>query len=90
MGGHRRVRSMKLFSKILKGFAYVWGTLVLLLILATTIVLWMNEGFGAVQDRFSPFNIWNALVTAIAISPAVGAHMWAKKLDERSRKPAGE
>ena len=72
---------MKASVGILKGFAYVWGSLAALAIVAGIIGIWMTEGFGAVQDTFSPFNVWNWLATAIILSPAIGAFAWADKLD---------
>ncbi len=41
---------MKLPSKILRGFAYVWVRLVVLAVIAGTVSIWITEGFGAVQD----------------------------------------
>ncbi len=81
---------MMLPSKILRGFAYVWVRLVVLAVIAGTVGIWITEGYGAVRDTFSPFNVWNFVVLVIAISPAFGAWLLAAKLEERSRKAAGE
>ncbi len=81
---------MRLFSKILRGFAYVWVRLVVLAVIAGTVGIWITEGFSAVRDTFSPFNVWNFIVLVIAISPAFGAWLLAEKLEKRSRKAASE
>ena len=74
---------MKTWIMVLKGFGYVWLTLAALLILVGISGVWMKEGFSAVQDLLSPFNIVNWLATLITLAPGIGALVWADKLKEK-------
>ncbi len=47
--------------------------------------IWMTEGFNAVQDTFSPFNVWNWLATAIILSTPISEFARAKKVSEVKR-----
>jgi len=75
---------VKVWIVLLKGFAYVWLTAAVLLILTGIVGTWMKGGFSAVQDLLSPFNIVNYIVTIITLAPGLGALVWAEKLKEKN------
>lgn len=70
---------MKVWVKLVKGFGYVWLALAGLLILISILSIWMKEGFGAVQDLLSPFNVLNYFVTVVVLAPGIAALTWAQK-----------
>jgi hypothetical protein len=80
-----REQRMKVWIILLKGFAYVWLTAAVVLILVGILGTWMKGGFSAVQDLLSPFNIANYVVTIITLAPGLGALVWAEKLKAKSR-----
>ena len=71
---------MRAWIVVLKVFGYVWLTAAGLLILAGIAGVWMEEGFSAIQDLLSPFNIVNWIVTLLTLAPGIGALMWADKI----------
>ena len=73
---------MKASVGILKGFAYVWGSLVALTLVIYLVRLWSIEGFSAIQDTLSPFNLRYYMTAMVALAPAIGAYMWAEKLEK--------
>ncbi len=73
-----------LIIKLLRGFAILWFTLAAGSILASTIAIWDREGFGRVQEVFSPFNVINFVAVLIILAPGLGARMLAGRLEERS------
>ena len=71
-----------MIAKLLRGFSIVWFTLVSLFILANIALLWYAEGFSRVQEVFSPFNVVNAIVVVVTVSPGIGAYMLAERLEQ--------
>jgi len=67
--------------KLLKGFAYLWGSIIMILVWVNIIILWYQEGFWAVQELLSPFNIIYYFQVALTLSPAIGANILAEKLE---------
>jgi hypothetical protein len=74
---------MKVHISLTKGFAYVWLSAVMFLILVGMVGTWMKGGFSAVLELLSPFNIANYLVTVIALAPGLGALYWVERLNKR-------
>lgn len=72
--------------KLLRVFSKIWVMLITLLILGSLATMWMQDGFGAVQQTMSPFNILNWIVTVVALSPGIAAHMLAERLESK-REP---
>ena len=65
------------------GLAWCYG--VGLVILASLAIIAYRDGFGEVQEIMSPFNITNAIVTALALAPGAFC-LWASdKLRDRQR-----
>lgn len=73
-------------AKLLRGFAYVWFCLLGGLIFVSCIAIWYTDGFGKVQEIFSPFNVVNFVVTLITLSPEIAAYMLAEKLEQRAAR----
>jgi hypothetical protein len=73
-------------AKLLRGFAYVWLCLLGSLIFVSCIAIWHRDGFGKVQEIFSPFNVVNVVVTLITLSPGIAAYMLAEKLEQRAAR----
>ena len=73
-----------MLAKLLRGFAKVWFVLSGILILGSTLMIWKNQGFGRVQELFSPFSYMNYAAILLTISPGIGADVLANKLDARS------
>lgn len=51
----------------------VWFVLEGLLIFASMLMTWYTEGFGRVQEIFSPFNVLNFVAVMITLGPGIGA-----------------
>ena len=73
---------MRAIVLLLRGFAYVWATLAVLLIVIGLIGIWMTDGFWKVQEIFSPNNIVNNLVMLAAFLPAIAAFAAARKVEK--------
>jgi hypothetical protein len=71
--------------KLLRAFAVVWFVLAGLLIFASTLMMWYKEGFGRVQEIFSPFNVVNFIAVMITLAPGIAARMLADRLAQRRR-----
>jgi len=69
--------------KVLKAFAVVWFVLAGLLIAASTAMIWYTDGFGRVQEIFSPFNVVNFIAVVVTPAPGIGAKMLAERLEAR-------
>jgi len=74
--------------RILRGFATVWvGAVGLLVLIGIVGRVWTAssfvEGVSEVMSWFSPFNIWNWVLTLLSLSPALGAHWIAGRLEKR-------
>ncbi len=78
---------MKIAAKLLRAFAYGWGFLLMLSVMVGLIGIWWKEGFGAVREVFSPFNLWNWGLIILLSLPAVGANVLADKLTKRPSSP---
>jgi hypothetical protein len=71
--------------KLLRGFAVAWFVLAGLLIFMSTLMIWYEEGFGRVQEIFSPFNVVNFIAVVITLAPGIAARMLADRLEHRRR-----
>ncbi|MDP7068577.1 MAG: hypothetical protein QF637_13250 [Acidimicrobiales bacterium] len=74
---------MKLIPKALRVFAYLWLTFASLLIGASMISIWYTDGFGKVQEIFSPFNLVNFIAVAVTLSPGLGALALSDRMELR-------
>jgi hypothetical protein len=43
-------------------------------------MIWVREGFGAVQQVLSPFNVLNFIVVFVTLLPGIGARLLADQL----------
>jgi len=69
--------------KALRIFATVWFVLASALILIGILMIWVREGFGAVQQVLSPFNVLNFIVVFVMLLPGIGARLLAERLARR-------
>ncbi|HEY4971220.1 MAG TPA: hypothetical protein VII35_15065 [Steroidobacteraceae bacterium] len=46
----------------------------------------MSDGFSAVQELISPFNLKNYFAIATTLDPGIGAVMWANQLAAKHAK----
>lgn len=76
---------MRFWIATCKALGYVWLFLAGALILVGIAGVWMKEGFSAVQDLLSPFNIVNWIVTLITLAPGIGLLMLAGKLQVKQK-----
>jgi hypothetical protein len=67
---------------ILKAIAYIWLSVATLVNLVGYYGVWMKDGFSAVQELLSPFNVVNWLLTILILAPGLVALAWANKLKE--------
>ena len=79
-----------MIAKLLKGFTYVWVFLIFISILSSIIGYYLKtrsifETWIWFTDTFSPFNIWNALLCIILLSPAYIPSLIAKKLEKKKK-----
>jgi hypothetical protein len=73
---------MKILTKALRGLGYLLIVLGAALVVAGLVGIWMKDGFGAVQETFSPFNLVNNLFVALTFAPGmilVGISNWLEK-----------
>lgn len=68
---------------LLRAFATIWFALAGLLILVSAAMIWYMEGFGRVQEIFSPFNVINVIAVLVTLAPGIGANMLAERLEFR-------
>lgn len=64
------------------GYAYL--AVAIVVIVASLLMIWWNDGFFAVTEILSPFNVLNWIVTAATLAPGI-ALLW---LAEKIRPPA--
>ncbi len=73
-------RVKKMLAKALQILAYVWYAGVGILVLVSIAALWWTEGFSAVRETFSPFNLWNYGVLLLSLLPGFLFHWAAGRL----------
>jgi len=69
--------------KALRIFATIWFVLAGTLILTGILMIWARDGFGAVQQVLSPFNVLNFIVMFVTLLPGIAARMLADRLSRR-------
>ena len=76
---------MKFWAKVFKVLGYIWLCLAAAFLLFRLGGVWINEGFSAVQDLLSPYNVLNFIFTAILIAPGLGLLTLSEKLKNKSQ-----
>lgn len=71
--------------RLLRIFAKVWALVVVALVLVGYGAIFINEGFGRLQEVASPFNLVNFIAIVITLSPALGAWALADKMEKRNQ-----
>jgi hypothetical protein len=70
--------------KLLRGFAKVWATLAVLVILFGYGATWYFKGFWEMTDTLpTPFNLTSVFVNVLTLLPAIVAWWLADVLDRR-------
>jgi hypothetical protein len=80
---------VKFWATAFKFLGYIWIVLAGLFILAGIIGVWIGEGFSAVRNLLSPFNVINYAVTIITLAPGIGLLMLSDKLQKKSEMKLG-
>jgi hypothetical protein len=75
---------MKVWIRILTGFGYVWLVLACAAVILGMVGTWMSGGFSAVQDLFSPLNVW--FIAVVTLAPGAVALALAKNLTAKQAK----
>ena len=74
-------------DRVLTIFIYIWVGLFVLVNLVGIIGQFYLHGFSGgisyIQEIYSPFNTINYIVTAVTLSPAIGAYYWREKRREK-------
>ena len=73
--------------KALRVFAMAWFVLAGALILIGILMIGVREGFGAVQQALSPFNVLNFIVVFLTLLPGICARLLADRLAQRKGSP---
>lgn len=81
---------VRAFVVVLRGFAYVWLTLAVLVIVTGLGWILVTRGFLALTEVLSPFNVVNWIATAVLLAPGFGALAWANSLQARVDSQHGQ
>ena len=76
---------MKFWAKFLKVLGQIWLFLAATFLFFRIGEVWINEGFSAVQDLLSPYNILNFIFTVVIIAPGLGLLSLSEKLKNKSQ-----
>lgn len=74
--------------KILRAIGIVLLIAAVIFILANVGLIVWYQGFGKLQEIFSPFNIWNNIMVFLTIAPGAFFMWLADKLESRKRMQA--
>jgi len=74
---------MLVFGKIIGVIGKVYLFLASLFIIVNLVFIFLNEGFGKIQEILSPFNLPNFILTMITLSPGLGLMMWSDKIKKK-------
>ncbi|MBU4233900.1 MAG: hypothetical protein L6277_10515 [Desulfobacterales bacterium] len=74
---------MKTWIMILKAFGYIWLTLAVIVIFIGYAGVFWKEGFGALTELLSPFNVVGWITVFITLAPGLGALMLSEKLKSK-------
>lgn len=72
-----------LLIKTLHVLSKAWFTLAILFILTGYALVWYTQGFAALQEILSPFNITNIVAVIVTLLPGFGLKMLAGKLENK-------
>ena len=74
---------MKMFGKVIGVIGKVYLFLASLFIIVNLVFIFLNEGFGKIQEIMSPFNLPNFILTIITLAPGLGLMMWSEKIKNK-------
>lgn len=75
---------MNAFAKLIRGLGWLWVGLAALLNLAVHTMILLKQGFWALQEELSPFNVRHFLTVAITFAPGAVLLMLADAIRQRS------
>jgi len=80
-------------DRVLTWFIRLWvGLVILLNVVAMIGFMWAAPtvwaGIAKIQDIYNPYNVWNFVAEAVAVSPALGALAWRERRRARAGAPA--
>lgn len=78
---------MHLLGRISYYVGCAWCGLLALLILISLMWTWYHEGFARVQEIWSPFNLWNTVLTVVCAAPGMALMAWGEKISAKAREP---
>ena len=56
-------------------------------VLGSLIMIWVNEGFSAVQEIMNPYNVVNFIATVLVLLPGLGMIKLSEWLDHKTNHP---
>ena len=79
---------MNIFLKI---FYYSWFGLIIVLNIIAIIGMYIStqsiyETWIWLQNTYSPFNVWNAMLNILLLMPGIGAYVWREKRLESGKQ----
>jgi hypothetical protein len=74
---------MRLRIRVLRLLVKIWVALASVLITLSALAILARHGWAKFQEVFEPFNLWNTGAIILTYSPAMFAHRWAQRLEER-------
>jgi hypothetical protein len=74
---------VKMFGKVIGVIGKVYLFLASLFIIVNLVFIFLNEGFGKIQEIMSPFNLPNFILTIITLAPGLGLMMWSDKIRKK-------
>ena len=72
-----------MFGKVIGVIGKVYLFLASLFIIVNLVFIFLNEGFGKIQEIMSPFNLPNFILTIITLAPGLGLMMWSDKIRKK-------
>ena len=72
-----------MFGRVIGVIGKVYLFLASLFIIVNLVFIFLNEGFGKIQEILSPFNLPNFILTMITLSPGLGLMMWSDKIKKK-------
>ena len=77
---------VKFWIKALRVFATAWFIVAGGLIAIGLIMIGLREGFDAVQQTLSPFNVFNLVAVVVTLLPGIGARLLADRLAQSTHE----
>lgn len=73
----------KSWIEVLRVFAKMWFVVAGMLIAIGLVTISVREGFDVLLQVLSPFNVNNFIAVLVTLLPAIGAKLFADRLEKR-------